>query len=157
VWATSPTSAKNLVRVALTWCPDDCLAHEFLLSDGLDGLDGFPQPFASERSESMASSDSGVGWGSGRWLVRARRPTAVEVPRNVTISVRFSQEEIGALRREADTAGVKVTAYIRAAALQASAPVDRKRLQEALRAVSEDVARAERLLIGEGSLGSDGR
>jgi hypothetical protein len=75
----------------------------------------------------------------------------------VTISVRFSQEEIGALRREADTAGVKVTAYIRAAALQASAPVDRKRLQEALRAVSEDVARAERLLIGEGSLGSDGR
>jgi predicted DNA binding CopG/RHH family protein len=73
----------------------------------------------------------------------------VEVRRNVTISVRFSQEEIEALRREAEAAGVKVTAYIRAAALQASSPVDRKSLQEALRAVSEDVARVERLLVGK--------
>jgi predicted DNA binding CopG/RHH family protein len=73
----------------------------------------------------------------------------VEVRRNVTISVRFSQEEIGALRREAGAAGVKVTAYIRAAALQASSPVDRQRLQDALRAVSEDVARVERLLGGK--------
>lgn len=71
----------------------------------------------------------------------------VEVRRNVTISVRFSEEEIEALRREAEAAGVKVTAYIRAAALQASSPVDRKRLQDALRAVSEDVARVERLLV----------
>jgi predicted DNA binding CopG/RHH family protein len=70
----------------------------------------------------------------------------VEVPRDVTISVRFSAEEIQALRREAEAAGVKVTAYIRAAALQASSPVDRKRLQEALRAVSEDVAEVQRLL-----------
>lgn len=74
----------------------------------------------------------------------------VEVRRNVTISVRFSEAEIEVLRGEADAAGVKVTAYIRAAALQASSPVvDRKRLQEALRAVSEDVARAERILVGK--------
>jgi hypothetical protein len=70
----------------------------------------------------------------------------VEVRRNVTISVRFSEEEIGELRREAEAAGVKVTAYIRAAALQANAPLDRKQLREALRAVSDDVERAERLL-----------
>lgn len=69
-----------------------------------------------------------------------------EVRRNVTISVRFSSEEIAALRREAQAAGVKVTAYIRAAALQASAPVDRQLLMAALRALSDDVARAERLL-----------
>lgn len=70
----------------------------------------------------------------------------VEVRRNVTISVRFSEEEIEALRREAEVAGLKVTAYIRAAALQASSPVDRKQLQAALKAVSEDVAQVERLL-----------
>jgi hypothetical protein len=73
----------------------------------------------------------------------------VEVRRNVTISVRFTQEEIETLRRDADAAGVKVTAYIRAAALQASSPVDRKRLQAALRAVVEDVSRVERLLTGK--------
>lgn len=74
-----------------------------------------------------------------------------EVRRNVTISVRFSEEEIAALRREAEAAGIKVTAYIRAAALQAGAPVDRVQLQAALRAASEDVARAERLLVDKAS------
>lgn len=72
----------------------------------------------------------------------------VEVRRNLTISVRFSDVEIEALRREAEAAGVKLTAYIRAAALKAGSPVDRKRLRDALRAVSEDVARVERLLTG---------
>lgn len=70
----------------------------------------------------------------------------VEVRRNITISVRFSDVEIEALRREAEAAGVRLTAYIRAAALDAGSPVDRKRLQDALRAVSEDVAHVERLL-----------
>ena len=73
----------------------------------------------------------------------------VEVTRDVTISVRFSPEEIQALLRDAEAAGVKVTAYIRAAALQASSPVDRKRLKEALRAVSGDVAEVQRLLTGK--------
>jgi hypothetical protein len=63
--------------------------------------------------------------------------------------VRFSDGEIEALRCAADAADLKLTAYIRAAALQASSPVDRKRLQAALREVSADVARVERLLAGK--------
>jgi len=68
----------------------------------------------------------------------------VEVRRNMTISVRLPEAGIEALRREAEAAGVKVTAYIRAAALQASSPG--KRLQYALRTVAQDVARVERLM-----------
>ena len=69
-----------------------------------------------------------------------------EVRRNVTISVRFSEEEIATLRSKADTAGEKVTAYIRSAALEQASPLDRRRLLQALRAASADVAKAERLL-----------
>lgn len=61
----------------------------------------------------------------------------VEVRRNVTISVRFSDEEIAQLRREADEQGVKVTAYIRDAALNAATPLDRS----ALRKASADIER----------------
>ena len=75
----------------------------------------------------------------------------VVVRRNVTISVRFSEEEIEALRREAEVSGVKVTAYIRSAALNATSPVDHQRLRDALRAASDEVARAERLLSGRWS------
>ena len=49
-----------------------------------------------------------------------------EVRRSVTISVRFSAEEIDALRRRADIAGLKVTAFIRSAALEAERPLDRE-------------------------------
>ena len=70
----------------------------------------------------------------------------VEVRRNVTISVRFSDEELAVLRARAEAAGTKVTAYIRAAALQQAAPLDRLQLIQALEAASADVARAERLL-----------
>jgi hypothetical protein len=72
----------------------------------------------------------------------------VEVRRSVTISVRFSEDELRQLRRDAEAAGLKLTSYIRAAALQAGSPVDRDRLLAALRTVSEDVARAERLVAG---------
>ncbi len=41
-----------------------------------------------------------------------------EVRRNVTISVRFSEEEIARLRAQADALGMKVTALIRSAALE---------------------------------------
>jgi predicted DNA binding CopG/RHH family protein len=41
-----------------------------------------------------------------------------EVRRNVTISVRFSEDEIRRLRAQADAVGMKVTALIRAAALE---------------------------------------
>lgn len=50
------------------------------------------------------------------------------VRRDVTISVRFSQVEIADLRARADEAGAKVTSYIRAAALEASEPLDRSQL-----------------------------
>ena len=70
----------------------------------------------------------------------------VEVRRNVTISVRFSDEEIALLRERAEDVGTKVTAYIRAAALQQAAPVDRLQVIGLLEDVSADVARVERLL-----------
>lgn len=54
----------------------------------------------------------------------------ITVKRNVTISVRFSPEELGDLRARAADAGVKVTSFIRAAALEATSPVDRAALGE---------------------------
>ncbi|MGH3385912.1 MAG: plasmid mobilization protein [Nocardioidaceae bacterium] len=63
--------------------------------------------------------------------------TRVEVRRNVTISIRFAEDEIEELRRRADQAGVKVTAFIRAAALEAAAPVDRAALKLALGRLEE--------------------
>lgn len=61
----------------------------------------------------------------------------VEVRRNVTISVRFTSDELEALRRRADAAGVKVTAFIRAAALEADRPVDRAAVAKMAAAVEE--------------------
>jgi hypothetical protein len=55
-------------------------------------------------------------------------PESLTVRRNVTISVRFSDEEISELRARAERAGVKVTSFIRAAALEATSPVDREAL-----------------------------
>jgi hypothetical protein len=49
----------------------------------------------------------------------------VEIRRSVTISVRFSQDEIDELRHRADAADVKITAFIRSAALAAGRPIDR--------------------------------
>jgi predicted DNA binding CopG/RHH family protein len=73
----------------------------------------------------------------------------VEVRRAVTISVRFSDQEIALLRAKADQAGMKVTTYIRSAALEHGIPVDKPALLAVLREASEDVARAERLLSAE--------
>lgn len=67
----------------------------------------------------------------------------IKVGRKVTISVRFSEEEIEALRGRAEAAGVKVTSYIRAAALEAANPVDRAtlaRLAQDLERRAHDVA-----------------
>ncbi|WP_445256329.1 plasmid mobilization protein [Nocardioides aurantiacus] len=55
-------------------------------------------------------------------------PESLTVRRNVTISVRFSDGEISELRARAERAGVKVTSFIRAAALEATSPVDREAL-----------------------------
>ncbi len=57
----------------------------------------------------------------------------ITVKRNVTISVRFSDEEIAELRARSEQAGVKVTSFIRAAALEAASPVDRAALGELAR------------------------
>ena len=57
----------------------------------------------------------------------------ITVRRNLTISVRFSVDEIAALRARAEHAGVKVTSFIRAAALEATNPVDRVALGELAR------------------------
>lgn len=67
---------------------------------------------------------------------------------DVTISVRFSPEEIDLLRTEAERAGMKVTAFIRTLALQhASGPVlDRAELRRQLAAVSEELRALERQL-----------
>lgn len=58
------------------------------------------------------------------------QPEPVTVKRAVTISVRFSDEEIADLRDRADEAGVKVTSFIRAAALEAVSPVDLSKLTQ---------------------------
>jgi hypothetical protein len=42
--------------------------------------------------------------------------------RNVTLSIRLSPEELQTLGRRAEAAGMRLTAYIRAAALQSEAP-----------------------------------
>jgi hypothetical protein len=70
----------------------------------------------------------------------------IEVRRNVTISVRFSDSEIAQLRAMAEQAGMKITVYIRSAALEHGVPVDKPAILAVLRKASDDVARAERLL-----------
>lgn len=72
----------------------------------------------------------------------------IEVRRNVTISVRFSDAEIETLRRKAEDAGVKVTAFIRAAALEASSPVDPAQIRDAVRVMVKDLAVLECVLTG---------
>lgn len=58
---------------------------------------------------------------------------SIKVKRNVTISVRFSDEEIAELRTRAKHVDMKVTSFIRAAALEATNPVDRAALDELVR------------------------
>jgi hypothetical protein len=73
----------------------------------------------------------------------------ITVKRNVTISVRFSPEELKDLRARAEDAGVKVTSFIRAAALEATSPVDRAALGELARELerrAHDVA----TMVGRG-------
>jgi len=70
----------------------------------------------------------------------------VTVKRSVTISVRFSDDEIAALRERADAAGVKVTSFIRAAALEATSPVDRAALSELARGLEQHAHRVVELV-----------
>ena len=74
----------------------------------------------------------------------------VTVKRSVTISVRFSDDEIAELRTRAERAGVKVTSFIRAAALDAANPVDRAQLSELARDLEQRVHRVAEI-VAEGS------
>lgn len=65
----------------------------------------------------------------------------VEVRRSVTISVRFSEEEIARLRTQAEAVGMKVTAFIRAAAL-----ADRDTVLRALKQLEQDAQRLGTLI-----------
>lgn len=80
----------------------------------------------------------------------ATAPEPVTIRRNVTISVRFSTEEIEDLRARAEKQGVKVTSFIRAAALGASRPVDLVMLEELARDV-EERAHAVAQFIAQGA------
>jgi len=77
-------------------------------------------------------------------------PQALEKPArlDVTLSVRFTREELEAVRGAAERAGVKPTAFIRQAAVQAleRAPVDRARLERDLATALEFTRDAQRAL-----------
>jgi uncharacterized protein (DUF1778 family) len=75
-------------------------------------------------------------------------PVPVTVRRNVTISVRLSADEIAAIRQQADAAGMKVTAYIRQAALSGGEAIDRDKVARAVAAVSNDLDHVRRLIQG---------
>jgi hypothetical protein len=67
---------------------------------------------------------------------------------DVTLSVRFSREELEAVRTAAEQAGIKPTAFIRQAAVEAVSrrPVDRARLQHDLAKAVELMEDAQRSL-----------
>ena len=78
-------------------------------------------------------------------------PEPIAPPRgrlDVTISVRFSAEEIDLLRAEDERAGMKVTAFIRTLALQhAASPVlDRAALRRQIVIVTDELRALERQL-----------
>jgi hypothetical protein len=67
---------------------------------------------------------------------------------DVTLSVRFTREELEAVRAAAERAGIKPTAFIRQAAIDALSrrPVDRARLQHDLAKAVELMEDAQRSL-----------
>jgi hypothetical protein len=67
---------------------------------------------------------------------------------DVTLSVRFTREELQAVRAAAERAGIKPTAFIRHAAVEALSgrPVDRARVQHDLAKAVELMEDAQRTL-----------
>lgn len=68
--------------------------------------------------------------------------------RGITLSIRFSPEEIAKVREAAEASGMKPTAYIRQAALVAANEVptlDRQRLAQQIRALERDLDDLRRL------------
>lgn len=63
-------------------------------------------------------------------------------PLDVTISVRFTEQEISMLRAAAERSGVKVTAYIRHSALASrQPPLDRDQVMQAAESLAQGVDR----------------
>lgn len=77
-------------------------------------------------------------------------PDALEKPArlDVTLSVRFTRDELDAVRGAAERAGLKPTAFIRHAAVEAlvQTPVDRARLKRDLATALELMQDAQRTL-----------
>jgi hypothetical protein len=82
----------------------------------------------------------------GDWAL----PEPLEKPARleVTLSVRFSRDELEAVRAAAERAGIKPTAFIRQAAVEALSrrPVDRARLEQDLARAVELMRDAQRTL-----------
>jgi len=63
----------------------------------------------------------------------------------VTISVRFTRNEVAAVRARAEAAGLKPTAYIRRCALEVEEPpIDRGKLSQSVAALSRDLEELRR-------------
>jgi len=77
-------------------------------------------------------------------------PELLEKPArlDMTLSVRFTREELDAVRAAAEQAGVKPTTFIRLAAIEAVSrrPVDRARLEQDLARAVELMRDAQRAL-----------
>lgn len=77
-------------------------------------------------------------------------PDALDKPARleVTLSVRFTRDELDAVRAAAERAGLKPTAFIRHAAVEAlaQAPVDRARLERDLATAVELMQDAQRAI-----------
>ena len=77
-----------------------------------------------------------------RDLTQWGEPQPVEKPERleVTISVRFTPDEIATIRAQAEAAGLKPTTYIRRCTLAAEQPpIDRTRLSRTVAALSRDL------------------
>lgn len=98
-----------------------------------------PEAELAERYYERRDDDG--DWGEPEPL---EKPARLEV----TLSVRFTADEIEALRAAADQAGIKPTAFIRQAAMAALAhrPVDRARVEKDLKQAVELMRDAQRVL-----------
>lgn len=73
---------------------------------------------------------------------------------DVTISVRFTADEIAAVRQRATEAGVKPTVFIRHAALQSTNQLDRRLLARTIDDLRTDVERLALVISPERSIGA---
>ncbi len=93
---------------------------------------------------SPAASDAELAeyYDRHRDLTEWGEPQPVEKPErlDVTISVRFTPDEIATIRAQAETVGLKPTTYIRRCVLAAEQPpIDRARLSRTVAALSRDL------------------